>query len=362
MTILSNNGEDIGFAASLLWPESERKYNFELKDFSSWMTIRNITIKDAGNYRCMLDLVNPGRTHAVSVVSGLFCRAVKASEVEMHLCDGNPIIKITSPPPFVDPYEALNSIHCVATVSGNVDDDLRFNLYELKNGIKVEHFATSSNLTLDGSDNVGLDADERMDDGTFGPFMNGESPLAPLIKQMTEPVMMRVGCRRRSSYRIDVIFPLNSTTNARRGWRVEAITSDDYPNLDYYVVEEPDIVGNDSVSMLPFTSSSSISFRVMSIQSDQGSTSKSISIGASDAPEVEFDNSGETVFPQLSIHDWLGRSAVIVTFSVIGALLTISLLSMALYYCMTRTKKRRQVSTYTIPCVTPKSSLPDIWI
>ena len=47
MIILSIDGESVAFTTNLLWPESSQKYSFLLEDFTSWLTIENVTIEDA---------------------------------------------------------------------------------------------------------------------------------------------------------------------------------------------------------------------------------------------------------------------------------------------------------------------------
>ena len=264
------------------------------------------------------------------------------------------------PSPSFDPSKALacNSIRCVARVSENFKGNLRFNLYELKHVTKLDNFG---NLTLDGLNNFGRKANssEKMLEGDFDTVRLDESLLSP---KKTSLQMARVGCRSSFGDLIDALFPLNYTSNAERHWRVEAIASDEHRKLIYDVVEEPNRVEekrgpveNGNVYLAPLSHESVATGYDDAHQRGSSGTSGAETDEKDDLP-TETDNL------EFGIKNWLDKSLLVVTFSVVGSLLVVSLLSMALYFCQSRTKRKRQVSTYTTPFLTPKSSIPDIWI
>ena len=49
MAVLSTNGEDLSFAAVVLWPDSAEKYQFKRRQFTSWITVKDVDAEDASD-------------------------------------------------------------------------------------------------------------------------------------------------------------------------------------------------------------------------------------------------------------------------------------------------------------------------
>jgi len=274
MTVVSVNGEEPSFSAAVLWPESHNKYHFEIQGYNYRMTVFNASLKDASNYRCVVNVYRSGLIHDVAVFGNLSCNWIHSEDDK---AEENRYSRYNQIP--AKGTTASNSFHSQSTVSKsenhptremrcsvetsdnfNVEDNLTFRLFAVgetqkdnssdsgMDGKSLPSPLTRDTLMKDVSGDKGLLVTRRTSRSRLKRRIKRKSYKKSRPDRFPGALLTQPGRRLSSNRRVfEVVFRWHSADgDSSRRWRIRVDAADSKSHqaghLDLIIEEPPKVV------------------------------------------------------------------------------------------------------------------------